>query len=144
MPPVPLPSSFTQFMSDMDKKSLFTILGFSNIDMSNSFFQMPLGKICLIWLRSFSGKDEKRPDPDLWDLSPDNRQSIYFSKCINYIRIIKNADHSWYMFNFGSSRTVLWNLAVPAAAAVLFVCWLNEDILKEEVAQELAGAGIPF
>ncbi|KAF9440360.1 hypothetical protein P691DRAFT_782554 [Macrolepiota fuliginosa MF-IS2] len=144
VPPIPLPSSFTEFTSDSDFKSLISALGLHGIEASNDFFKMPTGKLCASFFRSFVGRSDKLLKPDLWDLSKDNRQTLCFSKHLSSIITMENGTEALYVFDFESSSTVLWKLGVLSASAALYVCCLPEGMSEEELAWELVQNGICF
>ncbi|KAF9441740.1 hypothetical protein P691DRAFT_632308, partial [Macrolepiota fuliginosa MF-IS2] len=82
------------------------------------------------------------PDPDLWDLSLDNRRMLCFTKCLSSIRILKHGVDSLYMFDLGDSSTVPWKLAVPLASTALYICCLPEGMSEKELAWDLVQNGI--
>ena len=49
-----------------------------------------------------------------------------------------------YMFDYGNTSTVPWNLAVFSARAALFIARLDEKMAEDVVAWELVQEGIPF
>ncbi|KXN89667.1 hypothetical protein AN958_05534 [Leucoagaricus sp. SymC.cos] len=146
VPPLPLPSRFGGFWVDADRQSLIAVLALDKDELSHDFFISPLGKICASFLRLFSGKDaEQKPNPELWDLSGDNRQTLAFSKRVSLIKSARSSSgNMWYMFDFENMRTVPWNLAVCSAAAALYVCRLNDEMTEEEIALDLVQEGIQF
>ncbi|KAF9441228.1 hypothetical protein P691DRAFT_684646 [Macrolepiota fuliginosa MF-IS2] len=144
VPPVPHPSSFIDFTSNSDFRSLLSALGTHGVNSSNAFFKTPIGKQCAVFFRSFTAKSDKKPNSDLWDLSMDNRQTLCFSKRLSSIRTVKNKAETLYMFDLGSSSTVPWKLTVSSASTALYVCRLFDGMSEEELAWELVQNGICF
>ncbi|KAF9439551.1 hypothetical protein P691DRAFT_616319, partial [Macrolepiota fuliginosa MF-IS2] len=144
VPPIPHLSSFTEFTSDSDFRSLISVLGMHGIKSSNRFFKTLISKQCAFFVRSFTAKLDKTPNSDLWDLSMDNRQTLCFSKCLSSIRTMRNKAETLYMFNFGSSSTIPWKLAVSSASAALYVCCLHEGMSEEDLVWELVQNGVHF
>ncbi|KAJ3558301.1 hypothetical protein NP233_g11535 [Leucocoprinus birnbaumii] len=146
VPPLPLPTSFRPgFTADADRLSLIAVLGLDADKINNNFFALPLGKICMNFLRTFSSKDEESmPDPELWDLSENNRQYVVFSKRFSTIRTVSSSNQTWFMFDFGLSRTVPWNLAVRSGAAALYICCLDDQLDEEDIVLDLVREGIEF
>ncbi|KAF9442372.1 hypothetical protein P691DRAFT_798326 [Macrolepiota fuliginosa MF-IS2] len=105
---------------------------------------MPISKQCTFFVRSFTAKSDKTPNSDLWDLSMDNRQTLCFSKCLSSIRTVKNKAEMLYMFDFGSSSTVPWKLAVSSTSAALCVCHLHEGMSEEDLVWELVQNSVHF
>ncbi|KAF9439580.1 hypothetical protein P691DRAFT_607779, partial [Macrolepiota fuliginosa MF-IS2] len=96
------------------------------------------------FVRLFTAKSDKMPNSDLWDLSVDNKQTLCFSKRLSSIRTMKNKAETLYMFDFGSSSTVPWKLAVSSASAVLYICHLHEGMSEEDLVWELVQNGVHF
>ncbi|KXN87006.1 hypothetical protein AN958_09352 [Leucoagaricus sp. SymC.cos] len=144
VPPLPLPSCYSGFWVDADWQSLIAILALDKEKLTDDFFLTPLGKLSASFLRSFSGKDpERRPDPDHWDLSEDNRQTLMFSRQVNAIRNVRSSSSDmWFMFDFGNSRSVPWNLVVSSVTVALYVCHLNDNMAEDEIALDLVQEGI--
>ncbi|KAF9440592.1 hypothetical protein P691DRAFT_781918 [Macrolepiota fuliginosa MF-IS2] len=137
IPPIPFPSSFNRFTSDSDFKSLLVALRVHGIQLSNTFFKTLTGKLCGVFLQSFTGRSDKLPESNLWDLSTDNRWTLCFSGCLSSIRIVKNKSQTLYMFEPVRWGTIPWKIAVLSASAALYVCHLPEDMSEEELAWEL-------
>ncbi|KAJ3570685.1 hypothetical protein NP233_g4243 [Leucocoprinus birnbaumii] len=147
VPPLPLPSSLRQgFSCDADRLSLMAVLALDENLTEPNFFKLPLGKVCMNFLRFFSSKDNKdrQPPSELWDLSLQNCQPLRYSKRFSSLVTVKSGDVTWYMFDFGTSRTVAWNLAVCSLASALYICRLCDDWDEEQVAIYLVREGIEF
>ncbi|KAJ3556804.1 hypothetical protein NP233_g11898 [Leucocoprinus birnbaumii] len=194
VPPLPIPELINDNISDNDLRAALAILGLEKESISTSFFSTPLGKSCLLFLRSFASHENEKPSSEFWDLSTDNRQSLAYHHRLNAVRAmlstrrkeneeekdqekekkeaaaamgktdqkkkkakgrkeniekaeanrVKEAEEeeerkkrTWYLFDFGESSTVPWHLAIPSAAAALYVCRLLDAMTEEEIAQDL-------
>ncbi|KAJ3564734.1 hypothetical protein NP233_g8105 [Leucocoprinus birnbaumii] len=197
VPPLPIPETIDESTSDNDLRAAFAILGLDRESVSTSFFSTPLGKLCLVFLRSFALRETEKLSSKVWDLSTENRQYLAYNRRLSTIRPVlstrrrendeekdqerekregavamektgeknkKKAKHrkgnkeeaaekdeeeekkkrTWFMFDFGDSATVPWHLAVPSAAAALYICHLPESMTEEDVARDLFEEGIRF
>ncbi|KAF7761865.1 hypothetical protein Agabi119p4_9857 [Agaricus bisporus var. burnettii] len=142
VPPTPLPeTAVLKTVTESDVRSLLTILGLQHISAHHDFFSSPLGKVCVLFIKSFIAKPF-RPDTDLWDLSPDNHKTLYFSTRLSSVRLVKHQDQVLYMFDFGQQSTVTWHLTVMTPASVFYVSRLPENMSEEEIAIDLVKNGI--
>jgi hypothetical protein len=78
---------------------------------------------------------------DQWDLSKNNRQSIFFSTRLKAIRCV---GQSLFMFDFEDRSTVKWKLTVKTASHALLVCRLDSQLDESDLAYYLLQNGIPF
>ena len=78
---------------------------------------------------------------DEWDLSKNNRQSIFFSTRLKAIRCV---GQSLFMFDFKERSTVKWKLTVRTASHALLVCRLDPQFDESDLAYYLLQNGIPF
>ncbi|KAJ3570763.1 hypothetical protein NP233_g4193 [Leucocoprinus birnbaumii] len=145
VPPLPVPLRISETVLETHMKGLLTVLGMETDKASLDFFKTPLGRICVIFMKSFTGKGEERPSSDIWDLSRGNRQTLAFNVRVGSIRMLEcAASKRWYMFDMGAARTVKWNIAVSSAADALYVCRLDNKMTEKEIALDLAEEGVRF
>jgi hypothetical protein len=78
---------------------------------------------------------------DEWDLSRENRQSIFFSTRLKALRCI---GQGLLMFDFKERSTVKWKLTLKTAAHALLVCRLDPHLDESDLAYYLWQNGIPF
>ena len=78
---------------------------------------------------------------DEWDLSRENRQSIFFSARLKALRCV---GQDLFMFDFKDRSTVKWKLTVTTAAHALLVCRLDSQLDESDLAYYLLQNGIPF
>jgi hypothetical protein len=78
---------------------------------------------------------------DEWDLSRENRQSIFFSPRLKALRCV---GQDLFMFDFRTYSTVQWKLTVKTASHALLVCRLDSQLDESELAYYLLQNGIPF
>ncbi|KAF8812973.1 hypothetical protein BYT27DRAFT_7251316 [Phlegmacium glaucopus] len=78
---------------------------------------------------------------DEWDLSRENRQSIFFSTRLKAVRCVSQ---DLFMFNFKTYSTVQWKLTVKTPAHALLVCRLDSQLDESGLAYYLLENGIPF
>jgi len=78
---------------------------------------------------------------DEWDLSRNNRRSIFFSTRLKALRCI---GQGLFMFDFKDRSTVKWKLTVKTASHALLVCRLDSQFDESDLAYYLLQNGIPF
>lgn len=78
---------------------------------------------------------------DEWDLSRENRQSVFFSTRLKALRCI---GQGLFMFDFKDDSTVKWKLTLKTAAHTLLVCRLDPQLDESDLAYYLLQNGIPF
>ena len=78
---------------------------------------------------------------DEWDLSRNNRQSIFFSTRLKTLRCV---GRDLFMFDFKDRSTVEWKLTVKTASHALLVCRLDPQFDESDLAYYLLQNGIPF
>jgi hypothetical protein len=78
---------------------------------------------------------------DKWDLSRENRHSIFFSTRLKAVRCV---GQGLFMFDFKDRSTVEWKLTVKTAAHALLVCRLDSHLDESDLAYYLLQNGIPF
>ncbi|KAF8805256.1 hypothetical protein BYT27DRAFT_7297597 [Phlegmacium glaucopus] len=78
---------------------------------------------------------------DEWDLSRENRQSIFFSTRLKAVRCVSQ---DLFMFDFKTYSTVQWKLTVKMPAHALLVCRLDSQLDESGLAYYLLENGIPF
>ncbi|KAJ3558876.1 hypothetical protein NP233_g11409 [Leucocoprinus birnbaumii] len=143
VPPLPLPSAPTYGLSPQRSKVLVKAIGMCPINPDNAFFKTELANLGADFLERFI-KGESMQEDGSWDISPESRLALGFSRRLSSIRRVKNEQFSLYMFDFDSSATVSWKIAVYSAAAALFVSRLDDQLTEEQVALELLQSGVPF
>jgi hypothetical protein len=126
--PIPLPDTDNISIREENRKSLIAVLGLQTVLPSSPFFNTPLAKAAIGFIKLLAGKETARPSADEWNLMVENRLSLTYTHTLGSIRAIRQGEEVWYMFDFGLCRTVPWNLAVPTAVTALMVCCLKERL----------------
>jgi hypothetical protein len=80
---------------------------------------------------------------DEWDLSRENRQSIFFSARLKALRCVRK-NSELFMFDFKEHSTVKWKLTVTTPAHALLICRLDSQLDESGLAHYLLQNGIPF
>ncbi|KAF8814312.1 hypothetical protein BYT27DRAFT_7219882 [Phlegmacium glaucopus] len=128
----PNPSSPDNFIAEVHR-ILFMHFGYTPVIPAPTFHD-PVLKTEKDRLRGSISADE-------WDLSRENRQSIFFS---THLKAIRCVDQGLFMFDFKDRSTVTWKLTVKTAAHALLVCRLDSHLNESDLAYYLLQNGIPF
>jgi hypothetical protein len=84
----------------------------------------------------------RRPTEDEWDVDPRNRLAIIHSERFKHIHVVSS---QVFIVEFPPSpESLSWKLAVRNAADALFICRLDAQLSKYQVALRLVEDGIPF
>ena len=100
-------------------------------DTSGSFFAVK-------FLRSLESNTEM-PATDTWDLRRGNRLPLGSSNRLKYLKRFG----SLFVFDFGTSATCNWILAVEKVSIALWLCRLDDRLDERELSLELSRHGMP-
>jgi hypothetical protein len=82
---------------------------------------------------------------DVWDVSRENRHSVFFSARLKAVRSLGDSDPpNLFMFDFKEHSTVKWKLTVTTPMHALVVCRIDPQLDETGLAIYLLENGIPF
>ena len=140
-PLIPVPTFPSPILkTESDRQRFVRFLGIGWQDHLNPAFETPQISAASNFVRGLHTKGSSI-SADEWDLSKNNRQSIFFSTRLKAIRCV---GQSLFMFDFKERSTVKWKLTVKTASHALLVCRLDPQLDESDLAYYLLQNGIPF
>lgn len=140
-PLVPVPTFQSLVLeTDSERRRFMRFLGIRWQDYLNPAFESSQISAASTFVKCLCTKGSSIP-ADEWDLSRNNRQSVFFTTRLKAIRCV---GQGLFMFDFKERSTVKWKLTVKTASHALLVCRLDSKFDESDLAYYLLQNGIPF
>lgn len=136
VPPLQLSSKPPPAAGVLEGYKLSKALGLTYVD--EKYWESSASSFASKFLRSLESNVQK-PSAEFWDLGMGNRLSLGSSSRLKYLRQFGPL----FVFDFGTSATCSWVLAVEKASIALWLCRLDDRLGERELSLELLRHGMP-
>jgi hypothetical protein len=140
-PLIPVPTFHDPFLkTESERRRFMRFVGIGWQNFLDSACETSQISAAATFVRSLCTKGSSI-SADEWDISRNNRQSIFLSTRLKALRCV---GQGLFMFDFEARSTVKWKLTVKTASHALLVCRLDSHLDESDLAYYLLQNGIPF